>query len=32
MFKETTGRKVDKLWKLYCANLKGENGPDESSA
>jgi len=28
MFKEVTGRKVEKLWKMYCAYLEGGNGDD----
>jgi hypothetical protein len=32
MFKESTGRKVGKLWKMYCAHLEGEDGPDANSA
>jgi hypothetical protein len=24
MFKECTGRKVEKLWKMYCAYLEGD--------
>lgn len=28
MFKEVTGRKVGKLWKMYCAHLDGKDEED----
>lgn len=30
LFKECTGRKVGKLWKMYCAHLEGDDRPDEN--
>ena len=29
MFKELTGRKISKLWKLYREHLKGNDGGDD---